>query len=228
MLTLAQAQAISASRLNGLNPIVRQAAEELIVRTYNTGVPIVITQGLRTIAYQDQLYAQGRTAPGKIVTNAKGGQSFHNFGLAIDFALLMPDGRAVSWGTYRDGDKDGQRDWLEVASIGKGLGFEWGGDWKSFLDLPHFQMTFGLSTAQLRSGAQPPTRIKQEEDQLMTDAERQALNDLTKRVECLEERITAPAWFVKEFGSADLCGKIHDPHLTAEGWRVLAIGLRVK
>jgi len=67
-----------------------------------------------------------------------------------------------------------------------------------------------------------------EEDQPMTEAERQVLNNLTKRVKSLEERIEAPAWFVKEFGSGDLCGKINDPKLTAEGWRVLAIGLRVK
>jgi peptidoglycan L-alanyl-D-glutamate endopeptidase CwlK len=73
---------------------------------------------------------------------------------------LMPDGKAVSWDTCRDGDKDGQRDWLEVAAIGKALGFEWGGDWDSFRDMPHFQMVFGLTTAQLRAGAKPPTIIK--------------------------------------------------------------------
>jgi peptidoglycan LD-endopeptidase CwlK len=162
MLTLAQVQATSAKRLEGLNPIVRKATEELIARSFAAGVSIVIVQGLRTIEYQNQLYAQGRTAPGQIVTNAQGGHSFHNFGLAVDFALLMPDGKVVSWDTYRDGDNDGQRDWLEVAAIGKALGFEWGGDWANFLDMPHFQMVFGLTTAQLRAGAKPPTIINEE------------------------------------------------------------------
>ncbi|WP_305953442.1 M15 family metallopeptidase [Paenibacillus sp. P32E] len=67
---------------------------------------IVITQGLRTIAEQDALYAQGRTKPGQIVTNARGRTSYHNFGLAVDFALLLPNGSSVSWDTARDGDGD--------------------------------------------------------------------------------------------------------------------------
>lgn len=56
----------------------------------------------------------------------------------------------------------------------------------------------------------------------------QQLAELEKRIAKLEERVEAPAWFVKEFGSADLGGQIHDPRLTAEGWRVLAISLRVR
>jgi peptidoglycan L-alanyl-D-glutamate endopeptidase CwlK len=241
VLTLAQVQAISASRLIGLNPIVRRATEELITRSFVAGVPIVIVQGLRTIEYQNQLFAQGRTIPGPIVTKAKGGHSFHNFGLAVDFALLMPDGRVVSWDTYRDGDKDGQRDWLEVATIGKSLWFEWGGDWDRFLDMPHFQMVFGLTTAQLRAGAKPPTIIN-EEDLPMTNEEKAAFDKLSGKVDELtsliatlklqldaaNEQTAAPKWFVAEFGSADLGGKISNPHFTEEGWRTLAISLRVK
>lgn len=145
----------SAARLNGLLPVVKAAAETLIDRCYKRGVPIVITQGLRTIAEQDALYAQGRTKPGAIVTNARGGYSFHNFGVAIDFALLMPDGKAVSWDMKRDGDKDGRADWYEVVDEAKALGFAWGGDWTSFKDYPHFEMTFGLTCAQYRAGKRP-------------------------------------------------------------------------
>ncbi|MNV52067.1 Peptidoglycan L-alanyl-D-glutamate endopeptidase CwlK precursor [compost metagenome] len=140
----------------GLHPIVGQATVKLIERCYARGVPIVITQGLRTIAEQSKLYAQGRTTPGPIVTNAKGGYSNHNFGMAIDFALLLQDGRNVSWETLRDGDKDSLPDWSEVVDEAKKLGFMWGGDWRSFKDLPHLEMTFGLTTAQLRAGRKPP------------------------------------------------------------------------
>jgi len=239
MLTLAQVQSKSLSKLAGLNPIVRQITERLINQSFHAGVPIVITQGLRTIAQQNQLYAQGRTTSGAIVTNARGGYSYHNYGLAIDFALLLPDGAAVSWDISRDGDGDRERDWLEVAQLGKSLGFEWGGDWTSYVDMPHFQITFGLKIAQLRAGVKPPTKMI-EEDAPMTKEERAAFDTVVKKVDDLtsqvgtlveklgtiSELVEAPKWFVKEFGSADLGGLINEPKLAAEGWRVLAIGLR--
>lgn len=155
MLSLEQVKSKSAARLNGLHPVVKQAAELLIERCHARGVPIVITQGLRTIAEQNALYEQGRTKPGVIVTNAKGGHSFHNFGLAIDFVLLMPDGKNVSWDMRRDGNYDKTSDWLEVVEEAKKIGFEWGGDWKTFKDYPHFEMVFGLTCAQLRNGVKP-------------------------------------------------------------------------
>lgn len=155
MLTLDQVKVKSKLRLNGLHPAVLAAANALIERSYAHGVPIMITQGLRTIAEQDGLYAQGRTAAGSIVTNARGGYSYHNFGLAIDFALLLPNGSSVSWDMNRDGDNDKTSDWLEVIQEAKALGFEWGGDWSSFKDYPHLQMSFGLNTAQLRAGVKP-------------------------------------------------------------------------
>jgi peptidoglycan L-alanyl-D-glutamate endopeptidase CwlK len=240
MLTLAQIRAASAKRLEGLHPIVRKATEELISRSFAAGVPIVIVQGLRSIEYQNELYAQGRTAPGAIVTNARGGYSFHNFGLAIDFALLMPNGKGISWDTYRNGDNDGQRDWMEVVMIGKSLGFEWGGDFKTIMDMPHFQMTFGLTTSQLRAGAKPPIPIT-EEDQPMTKEEKQEFEVLRKKVEeqsqsldvlmlkvkDLETRIPAPRWFVKEFGGG-VVEKMSNSSGTLDFWRSLAVSLRVQ
>ncbi|MEK4474367.1 M15 family metallopeptidase [Paenibacillus sp. FSL R7-0048] len=154
-LTLDQVKAKSAARLSGLQLVVKTATVALIERCYIRGVNIVITQGLRTIAEQDALYAQGRTKPGSIVTNAKGGTSYHNYGLAIDFGLLLPDGKQVSWDLKRDGDGDKVADWMEVVQEAKALGFEWGGDFVSIKDAPHFQITFGLTTSQLRAGAKP-------------------------------------------------------------------------
>ncbi|MEK4853904.1 M15 family metallopeptidase [Paenibacillus sp. FSL H7-0756] len=155
MLTLDQVKNKSQSRLDGLHPVVQAATVALIERCYARGVNIMITQGLRTIAEQDALYAQGRTKPGSIVTNARGGHSYHNYGLAIDFALLLPNGTGVSWDMNRDGDKDGEADWAEVIKEAKALGFEWGGDWTSFKDYPHLHMSFGLSLANLRTGKKP-------------------------------------------------------------------------
>ncbi|ETT41444.1 L-alanyl-D-glutamate peptidase [Paenibacillus sp. FSL R7-269] len=154
-LTIEQVRTKSAAKIAGLIPCVKAAAEALIDRSYAAGIPIIIVQGLRTIAEQDALYAQGRSKPGQIVTNAKGGYSNHNFGVAIDFALLTNDGRSVSWDTKLDGNRNGKADWNEVVAIAKALGFTWGGDWKTFVDLPHFEMTFGLSTANYRAGKRP-------------------------------------------------------------------------
>lgn len=170
MLTLDQVTSKSEAKLAGLYPVVLEAAKELIARLYRRKILIRITEGLRTIAEQDRLYSQGRsrTELNKAgltgmaaqpllpkVTNARGGYSYHNYGLAVDFALLLPDGRQVSWDRTRDSDENGKADWNEVAQEGKRLGFEWGGDWSSFKDYPHLQMTFGLSLARLRAGERP-------------------------------------------------------------------------
>jgi peptidoglycan L-alanyl-D-glutamate endopeptidase CwlK len=102
---------------------------------------------LRTFAEQDALYAQGRTKPGPIVTKAQGGLSLHNYGLAIDIALIL-DGKEASWDEKKDFDGDKKSDWQEIVTIFKQHGWEWGGDWK-FTDTPHFQKTFGKSVREL-------------------------------------------------------------------------------
>ncbi|WP_433943593.1 M15 family metallopeptidase [Paenibacillus sp. SN-8-1] len=198
MLTLEYVRSKSASKLAGLAPTQRKAAEALIDFAYAHGVPIVITQGLRTISEQDGLYAQGRTKPGAIVTNARGGYSYHNFGVAIDFALLMPDGKSVTWDMKRDGDGDGIADWDEVVADAKRLGWAWGGDWRTFKDYPHFEMTFGLSTAQYRAGKRPTQaqldaavkRIINEEDCEMTAEEKAAFKALQETVNAQAKRIS--------------------------------------
>ena len=108
---------------------------------------------LRTIAEQDALYAQGRTRPGKRVTNARGGMSLHNYGLAIDIVLIVDtDGNgsydSANYSNSIDFDGDGQADWMEVVTIFKQHGWAWGGDWK-FVDTPHFEKTFGHSVRDL-------------------------------------------------------------------------------
>lgn len=114
--------------------------------------------GIRTFTEQADLFAQGRTKPGKIVTKARAGMSYHNYGLAMDGVLMVDkDGNgtyeAASWDFKKDWDSDLISDWDEVVQVFKEFGWVWGSDWnnngstkdESFLDAPHFQKTFGLS-----------------------------------------------------------------------------------
>ena len=110
-----------------------------------------ITSAFRSVQEQTALYAKGRTAAGKIVTNAKGGYSVHNYGLAFDFCLITNEGKYASWEYLKDYDGDLTPDWMEFVNLFKQYGYEWGGDWKSFKDRPHLQKTFGKTVDQLRS-----------------------------------------------------------------------------
>lgn len=177
MLTLNEVKAKSAGRIATLQQPLQLMASVLIDRCYSRGVWIVITQAYRTISEQNALYAKGRDANGKVikprevVTNARGGYSIHNFGYAFDFALLLRDGRTVSWDTLRDDDKDSIPDWDEVVIEAKKMGLEWGGDWRSFVDMPHLQWVQGLSTAQFRSGKRPSQASVQAAMQRIRDTE---------------------------------------------------------
>lgn len=104
-----------------------------LAKCAKAGLPLLITQTLRTKAEQDKLYAQGRTAPGKIVTNAKGGDSFHNYGVAFDVCFFV-NKRASYTG-----------DWEKIGKIAESIGLEWGGRWSKFVDKPHFSYTAGYS-----------------------------------------------------------------------------------
>lgn len=126
------------NKLDLLNPKVKVLAEKLIALCKAKGITIAITQTLRTAEYQNALYAQGRTTPGKIVTNARAGQSSHESGRAFDFVLIT-NGK-TDWDSRN-------KNWRVVGEIGEKLGLEWGGRWK-FVDLPHFQLLEGKTIAQ--------------------------------------------------------------------------------
>lgn len=135
----------SIQRVAKLHPKVRDEVSKILAEVDEvlTGnADVAISQGLRTFAEQDALYAQGRTVKGSKVTNAKGGQSIHNYGLAVDFVLKL-NGKEVSWDTKKDFDNDKQADWMEVVAVFKKYGWVWGGDWRTFKDMPHFEKTFG-------------------------------------------------------------------------------------
>ncbi|WP_082235080.1 M15 family metallopeptidase [Halobacillus massiliensis] len=137
-----------------LHPTVEKKKDELIELAAERGIDVVITDGFRTIEEQERIYEQGRLREGDIVSYARGGESYHNYGLAIDYALRTDEGNVV-WDLERDDNGNGEADWVEAAEIAKDLGFEWGGDWSSFKDYPHLQMDFGLSIRQLQNGKRP-------------------------------------------------------------------------
>lgn len=141
----------------GLHPVVAQKRDELIAASRKIGIGILITDDYRSSEEQDALYRQGREDDGAVVTQVKGGGSFHNYGLAIDFALKTPGGD-VLWDLEYDGNGNGKPDWTEVVEIAKRLGFSWGGDWESFPDYPHLQMDFGYTISELQRGWRPPDR----------------------------------------------------------------------
>lgn len=129
-------------RINELHPARRKEVKELIEeanRVTGSEITIRLVQGFRTFSEQNGLYAQGRTKPGKKVTNSKAGQSFHNYGLAIDFAFLVKDKGEISWDIQKDWDNDKIADWLEVVQIFLKAGWVWGGNFKSIKDNPHFE-----------------------------------------------------------------------------------------
>lgn len=137
-----------------LHPDVRAGSEKLVKEAGKRGIRVIITHGFRSIEEQNRLYARGRENGGSIVTNARGGESLHNYGLAVDFALLDKQGNPL-WDMEYDGNGNGRPDWYEAAEIAKDIGFEWGGDWQGFKDYPHLQMDFGLSLWQLQNGVYP-------------------------------------------------------------------------
>ncbi len=104
-----------------------------------------MVQGYRTYAEQDTLYAKGRTTSGSKVTNAKGGQSNHNFALAVDVFPLLEDGKL-----HMEKDAENIKILKKIAPVGIAQGLSWGGNWKSFKDYPHFELSTGKNMAQLR------------------------------------------------------------------------------
>lgn len=133
--------------LSLLNSYVKTLAEKFLEKCKAQGLDVIITQTLRTSLEQDELYAQGRTKPGKIVTNAKGGYSMHNYGLAFDIAIKKNG--AIVW--------DDEALYSKAGKIGESIGLEWGGSWRSFKDYPHFQWTNGLTIKDLLNGKRPST-----------------------------------------------------------------------
>jgi len=145
-----------------LHRTLQRGVNELKRRMQVLGYPVLVTETYRTTEYQNKLYAQGRTTSGKTITNAKGGQSMHEYRLAFDIC------KNVKGQEYNDNNffSTAGRIWTE-------MGGEWGGSWKSFVDKPHFQFTCGLSLKDLQNGKTMPTHTQMkwesEVEEVITD-----------------------------------------------------------
>jgi len=124
-----------------VQPLVERKALNVVKEMLALGHVVHVFEGYRTPARQDYLYQQGRTRPGDIVTNLRGGESLHNYGVAVDI-VFGPEGHP-SWNP--------KEPWLLLGTIGKKHGFEWGGDWSGWKDMPHFEMTLEYTIDDFKS-----------------------------------------------------------------------------
>lgn len=137
---------INSRDLGDLRPDVAANCRTLLSLCKQQGLNVLVTQTMRDNEYQAALYAQGRTQPGSIVTNSKT-TTFHGCGLAFDFCKNV-----------KGHEYDDPAFFAAVAAIAKGMGFSWGGDWKSFPDKPHLQWDAHgkYTSAMIRAGKYPP------------------------------------------------------------------------
>jgi peptidoglycan L-alanyl-D-glutamate endopeptidase CwlK len=133
---------INSRNINDLHSKVTAMASEFINRCKAEGIDVLITSTYRDAASQNELYAQGRTKPGKKVTNAKAGQSYHNWRVAFDFVPIV-NGKA-QWNDAKLFTKCGE--------IAESVGLEWAGRWTKFKEMAHCQYTGGLKLADFQAG----------------------------------------------------------------------------
>ena len=169
--------------ISDLHPRLQELIAVLKATCAKNGLIIGIGECLRTKAEQDALYDKGRTEKGSIVTNAKGStySSMHQWGVAFDF--YRNDGK----GAYNDADGF----FGKVGAIGKSLGLEWGGSWKSLMDKPHFQLPDWGSTAGTlkKQYGTPDNFFKSWEENKMTEEEKKKFESLVSEVRALTEKM---------------------------------------
>lgn len=154
---------INSRDLADLRRDVRANCEVFLAECKAAGLPVLVTQTLRDNEYQATLYAKGRTAPGSIVTNSRT-TTFHGTGLAFDIC------KNIRGEEYSDAEF-----FRKCAEIGKRVGFSWGGDWRSFKDLPHFQWDNGGKAKHTNAPQMPPYEDEDMNVSKLTDAEILAL-----------------------------------------------------
>jgi len=151
---------INSRNIDDLHPAVARGCREWLRRMAQAGfMSVGISATFRDNIHQDWLFAQGRTRPGNIVTNARGGQSIHNFRLAFDFF------RNINGQAFADRTPEERRFWDTGGRIWREMGGVWGGDWQGFVDRPHCEFigrsgAGGLTLAQLQAGRRLPDDFK--------------------------------------------------------------------
>lgn len=137
---------VSEARLSLIYPALADKVRRMYDILMQEGLEIRVIQGLRSWSEQNALYAKGRDANGnvvnkaEVVTNAPGGSSWHNYGLAIDCAPDDPTrpGYQIDWKTQPSSEHP---QWKRMEAIGESLGLTSGANWLRLADAPHFQIT---------------------------------------------------------------------------------------
>ncbi len=147
----------SVRNIGNVHEAVKSRVVEIIEKAYEENIYVQFSSGYRSFERQADIFGQGRPwytwngkncgSNGNVVSNAMPGQSVHNYGLAVDYFLTTDDGQDSIWTVNHN--------WKRVAEIAKGLGFTWGGDWTSFKDYPHLELTGGLTWRDLKAGKRP-------------------------------------------------------------------------
>lgn len=133
---------INSRKIEDLHPKVAAMCQAFVEKCKAEGIDVLITSTYRDFESQNAIYAQGRTKPGKKVTNAKAGKSWHNWRVAFDFVPIV----------------HGKAQWNDTATfvrcgeIAESCGLEWAGRWKTFKEMAHCQYTGGLTLAQFNAG----------------------------------------------------------------------------
>ena len=156
---------LNSREIDRLRPDVAANCRRWLELCKEAGLNVLVTQTVRDREYQESLYAQGRTKPGSIVTNSKV-PTFHadTAGLAFDFCKNV-----------KGHEYDDNAFFHKAAALAKGMGFSWGGDWKSFVDMPHIQWDNGgeWTSSMILAGKLPPNMPPYgEEDNDMISEER--------------------------------------------------------
>ena len=136
---------INSRSLDDLIIPAKERVEHFLSLCKDSGIDLLVTSTYRDNESQQALYEQGRTTAGKVVTNAKAGDSWHNWRCAVD-VVPMVNGKP---------DWDGSHPiWVKVGELGQQAGLEWAGEWRTFKELAHFQYTGGLTLTDLKEGKQ--------------------------------------------------------------------------
>jgi hypothetical protein len=136
---------ITIDRVNKLHPKVRSTFSMFVSAVEaELNITLRVTSGFRTDKEQQALYDKGRTAASKaagerIVTNAKPGESYHNYGLAIDVVEMKVN--KPNWNC----------DYAAMAKIAERYGIAWGGNFKKLVDKPHFELSLGYKVSELKN-----------------------------------------------------------------------------
>jgi peptidoglycan L-alanyl-D-glutamate endopeptidase CwlK len=136
---------INSRSLDELTPPAKERVEQFLRLCKENDIDLLVTSTYRDHESQTALYEQGRTTAGKVVTNAKAGDSWHNWRCAVDVVPLI-NGKP-NW----DGSDPV---WTKIGELGEQAGLEWAGRWRTFKELAHFQYTGGLTLTDLKEGKQ--------------------------------------------------------------------------